>query len=116
MIASVSNAMSEQAVAMTQISSASEAIRRQTDQTNKGMAEQSRAAADLTTAARSIATQVALITRANKEQSEATASLAQDLNEARRLGLRAAQGARDSGVLTQQILDRARALGQHPSA
>jgi methyl-accepting chemotaxis protein len=106
--------MSEQATAMTQISTATEAIRRQTDQTTRGMAEQSRAAADLITATRSVATQVVLITRANKEQSEATASLAHNLTEARRLGLSAAQGARDTTLLTQQLVERARSLSQPP--
>lgn len=112
MIASVNNAMSEQATAMTQISAATDTIRRQTDQTNKGMAEQTRAAIDLTTATRNVATQMVLITRANREQSEATASLAEGLSEAQRLGRNAAKGARDTGLLSQQLAERTRSFGQ----
>jgi methyl-accepting chemotaxis protein len=113
MIGSVAMAMSEQATALTQISAATENIRRQTDQTNKGMAEQSRAAADLTTATRNVATQIVLITRANQDQSEATESLAKSIAEARGVGLTAAQGAKDAGALTQQLVERARSLGQY---
>ena len=104
--------MVEQASAMGQVTQATDAIRRQTDQTSKGMAEQTRAAAELTSATRNVAMQMGLIMRANKEQAEAVASAAQQLTEAQRAGANAVIGARDTLALSQQLAERARAFGQ----
>jgi hypothetical protein len=115
MIATVTTAMTEQATAMAQISGATDAIRRQTDQTSKGLAEQARAAAALTSASHNVATQVGLITRTNAQQSANLGTLMQNLSEARRIGQGAVQGARDASTLTQQLVNSARSLQVGPS-
>ena len=90
------------------------AIRRQTDQTNKGMAEQARAAAELTTATRNVAKQMALITRANKEQAIGGRGVARNAHATRSgLGSQRRRRARATpSALSQQLAERARSLGQ----
>jgi methyl-accepting chemotaxis protein len=112
MVASVSNAMAEQAAAVGQITTATEDIRRQTDQASKGMAEQSRAAADINVATQNVSKQIGLMTRANREQSQAAASLLDSLTELKRAGAATARGAQDTVALTNTLAERTRALVQ----
>ena len=97
---------------MGQITTATEDIRRQTDQASKGLAEQSRAAADINVATQNVAKQVVLITRANREQSDAAASLLDSLTELKRAGAATARGAQDTVALTNTLAERTRTLGQ----
>ena len=110
MIISVSRAMQEQSVSVTQITSAADSMRQQTDQTAKAMAEQSRAVRDVAEAARSISKQIGLITRANREHSAAAVGLLNGLTEVRQVTERNAQGVKETLRSTGGLLERAESL------
>ena len=59
--------MSEQATAVTQVTSAVDSMRRQTDQASKALVEQARAMKDVSGATQNIAKQIKLIARANHD-------------------------------------------------
>ena len=117
---STTTAMAEQATGMGQIAQAAEDMRRQGDQTSRGLAEQSRAASDIGVATNNVARQVAMIVRANREQSENGTTMLATLAELRRIGDRATQEVRDSGlapVLAERTRSTAAAsLGTPPSS
>ena len=98
MSASVSTAMAEQATAIGQIAQATQAIRRQSDQTSRGLAEQSRAAADIQQATRNVARQIGMMVSANREQSENARAALETLAELRRLEQRSTRAVQDAGL------------------
>jgi methyl-accepting chemotaxis protein len=100
--------MAEQSAGIGQIAQATEDMRRQGDQTSRGLAEQARAAADVSAATSNVARQIAMIVRANREQSENASAMNATLADLRRVGERATQEVRDSG-LAAALAERARA-------
>jgi methyl-accepting chemotaxis protein len=111
MIASVSQAMTEQSSAAAQIAAATDDMRRQSDQASRGMAEQSRAAADISTATQSVAREIARVTRANVEQTTGAREVLASLGELRRLVEEGQAGTAGAG-----LADRIRLLGHAPDA
>jgi methyl-accepting chemotaxis protein len=118
MSVSVATAMEEQANAVGQIAQSAEDMRRHSINTSKGLAEQSRAATEISEATHNVARQIALMVRANREQSENATVNLETLAELRRLGERAAEEVRATGVapavasLMAERSRRAQASGQ----
>jgi methyl-accepting chemotaxis protein len=98
MSATVSTAMTEQAVAVGQITAAANDMRRQSEQTSRGLAEQSRAASDISSATQNVSRQISLLVRANREQSENAVHSRASLEELRRISERATKSIRDAGL------------------
>lgn len=83
--------MSEQASGATQITTAAEHMRQQSDQAAKALKEQSRTIREMSSVGENIAKQIALITRANREHSVGSAAILDGLIEIRQIAERSLQ-------------------------
>jgi hypothetical protein len=112
MIAGVSRAMGEQAVAAAQISTAANSMRQQGEQLSKAIGEQARAARDMTAATTSISKEVGLITRSNRQHLASAEQVLGTLTDIRHITERNAQGVKDTLSGTANLLARAQQLAE----
>jgi methyl-accepting chemotaxis protein len=83
--------MNEQANGATQITSAAEQMRQQSDQAAKALKEQTRTIKEMSGVGENIAKQIALITRANREHSVGSSAILDGLIEIRQIAERSLQ-------------------------
>jgi methyl-accepting chemotaxis protein len=102
--------MTEQAAGMTQIASAADGMRTQSEQVSRAVTDQSKAMREMTSAAQNTARQIKLITKANLEHSTAAAALLTSVEEIRKITDRNASGVKQTRGGTDDLLRRAQAL------
>ena len=104
--------MREQSTGATQIITAVENIRKQSDQTAKAMVEQARAGKEMVANAQNVAKQIAGITRANREHSVVSVNILKGLAEVRKVTDENAQGVQETRKATADLLERAEEFGR----
>jgi methyl-accepting chemotaxis protein len=102
--------MSEQATASTQVSTAVNSMRRDTEQASRAMAEQSRGLKDMVTATQSTAKQMKLITHANRDHSGVAGRLLDQLRDIRQVTDRNAREVKETKGGATDLLRHAQEL------
>ena len=110
MIGSVNKAMSEQATAVLQVSTAMNGMRRESDQAARAMTEQTRGLKDMTTATQSTAAHIKLITHANREHSTVAGRVLEQLRDIRKITDRNARDVHETRGNTAELLRHAEDL------
>src|SRR4029434_2044617 len=88
--------MAEQASAAEQITTASESMRKQSDQVAKATAERSRAVNDMNSAGKDVSKQIGLVSRANRDHVAGSGRVLEALAEIRSITERNAQGVKQT--------------------
>ncbi len=102
--------MAEQATAAGQVTAAVDSMRKESDQAARAMSEQARAMKDITSATANITRQMRLLSGANKEHTGAAARVLGQLRTIRAVTDRNSQGVRDTLGNTNDLVAHAEAL------
>ncbi len=110
MIANLNRAISEQATASGEVSTAVNSMRRETEQAARALAEQTRGLKDMTTATGNTAKQLKLITHANREHSVVAAHMLEQLRAVRQITDRNARDVKETRSNTAELIKHAEQL------
>ena len=110
MIATVTRGMAEQATAASQVTTAVESMRRESDQAARAMSEQARALKEIASTTANIGKQIRLLSGANIEHSGGARRVLAQLKNVRAVSERNAQGVRQTRGSTDDLLSQTEAL------
>jgi len=102
--------MAEQATASTQVSTAINSMRRESEQASRALAEQTRGLKDMVSSTQNTAKQMKLITHANREHSTVSARLLDQLREVRNVTERNAREVKQTRGSAADLLKHAEEL------
>ena len=96
--------MNEQATAVLQVSTAMNAMRRESDQAARALAEQTRGLKEMTTATQGTSAQIKLITTANREHSTVAGRVLEQLRDIRKITDRNARDVHETRGNTAELI------------
>jgi len=111
-IASVSKAMSEQSVSISQVAATTKKMGRLSEQVAQGMSEQSRASRDMSTSIDSISKDVRTITRANRNHLDHSGQVLKAISDIRKVTMQNASNAQSLTTGAIGLTERARRLAE----